>query len=114
MYNHNANDPDIFLSSACFNSNFIRNFNQLCEAENIQKPIFIGESEFGQYAFGEESDFNDVFYDNLFRNGLATIGNAITADNLNENSNPTVIIPDKENRPMQLSIWQKVKKFFQS
>ena len=100
-------NPDIFLFSSCFNSTFIRKFYELCENENVQKPIFLGESEFGQFAFLEEGIFNNNFFEQIFKNNSATIGNAISADNFNEQSNPTILFPDEKNRTRQLSFLAK-------
>jgi len=106
-------NPDIFLFSSCFNSTFIRKFYELCENENVQKPIFLGESEFGQFAFSENNSFNNNFFEQIFKydenskSYSATIGNAISADNFNEQSNPTILFPDEKNRTRQLSFLAK-------
>lgn len=98
---------DIFIDAGCYNSNFIRNFYILCEKEGIQKPIFIGESEYGQYGYSEYiSRYGDSFFDGMFDNNdeqRATIGNIMDNDDTNPNSNPSIYIPSDTNQTIQLS-----------
>ncbi len=108
-YKNETNTPqtrDIFINEGCFSANFIRSFYLMCEKKGIQKPIFGGESEYGQYAKSEyNSIYGNNFFDQIFDNKTkkATIGNIIENDSLNKNSNPSLYIPDNQNRTMQIS-----------
>jgi hypothetical protein len=98
---------DIFINGGCYNSNFMRNFYLLCDKEEVSKPIFLGESEYGQYGVTEyESKYNNNFYNQIFDNNKtkkAILGNIIKNDASNKNSNPSFYIPDDKNRTMQIS-----------
>lgn len=98
---------DIFIHPNCYSSNFIRNFYIMCDETDIQKPIFTGESEYGQYGFSEySSKYGDRFFDGIFNGSdiqRATLGNIIDNDSRNQNSNPSLSISTKRNRTMQLS-----------
>lgn len=98
---------DIFIHPNCYSSNFIREFYAMCDEADVQKPIFTGESEYGQYGFSEySSKYGDRFLDTIFNESdtqRATLGNIIDNDSRNPNSNPSLFIPTKRNRTMQLS-----------
>jgi hypothetical protein len=103
--NLDPENRDIFILPDCFSSNFIRSFLQKCSAENIQKPIFIAESEYGQYAWSDNSEYGSQFYRNMWKNDYtpATIGNIMDSDHNNSNSNPVIYIPDEKNKTKQIS-----------
>lgn len=104
--NMKPGEKDIFILSSCFNASFIRNFYQKCDEENIPKPIFIGESEFGQFSYSErDSIYNNNFFEGIFPTSQepAKLGNIIMHDRENQNSNPSFYIPDDQNRTMQIS-----------
>ena len=101
---------DIFLNGGCLSANFIRQFYRLCENAGIQKPIFAGEAEYGQYAYSEgnsrSNGYENNFYNQIFdgeQAQSATLGNLIKNDSKNLNSNPSFYLPDANNRTMQLS-----------
>ncbi len=101
---------DIFVNGSCYSANFIRKFYLLCDKEDVIKPIFTGESEYGQYGYSEyRSKYGDTFYDNLFNTTpRATLGDIIENDPRNDNSNPSLYIPDTSNQTMQLSKQQRI------
>ncbi len=94
--------PDIFINLGCQGADFIRNFmtdaqyrNKL---DNIPIPIFISESEYGQSAYSEGSEYGDSFFKNIFpENGSpARLKDIIENDPRNPNSNPSIYIPSDE------------------
>jgi len=105
-----SKDPakkDIFINSGCYSANFIRSFYNLCDKFNVPKPIFAGESEYGQFGYSEYASLNgDKFFDAMFDysdSTPATLGNLINHDIRNPSSNISIYIPDDENVTMQLT-----------
>ena len=96
---------DIIINMGCYGANFIRNFYEMCDRNNVPKPIFISEAEYGQVAIGErDADYSDKFFENLFKgDGQATLGDVIDNDHRNPHSNPSFYIPDTQEETMQLA-----------
>lgn len=95
---------DIFLNLGCYSANFIREFYRLCENNDCPKPIFGGQAEFGQVAYSEYSSiYGDNFFDLIFADGTATIGDFFMNDSLNSGSNLSLYLPDINQNTMQLS-----------
>jgi len=104
----NPHEKDIFILASCFNATFIRHFYELCDAKRVSKPIFAGESEYGQVGYSEnESKYGEDFFQSMFDpqnpTSHAKLGNLIDNDAWNKNSNPSIYIPDENNKTMQLS-----------
>ena len=104
-----AEDLDIFIAKGCFGANFVRNFMTYAKHGNefrgIPIPIFISESEYGQYAYSEGGNYVDTFFENMFpENGeKARLKNIIDKDPENPYSNPSIYIPAGSGEIKQLS-----------
>lgn len=97
---------DIFINDGCYSANFIREFFVMCEQSKIPKPIFIGQSEYGQLWFSEyRSDYGGELFDRIFDWGSphATVWNIIQNDMKVKNTNPSIYIPDESWKTMQLT-----------
>lgn len=98
----------IFVFSACYSTNYLRKLYDILEESGIPKPIAIGISEYGQTGDDDfKSPYGCKFLERTIlqidRNGTATIQGVIEQDDVQESSNPSLYIPDSENRPQQLS-----------
>ena len=78
-YNNGYNDVPIFLESACFSQNFMRNvYAKLISLnkeknKNISLPISAGVSEYGQYGFSDYlSNYGSFFLGALLQNKSST------------------------------------------
>ncbi len=104
-----AEDLDIFITKGCHGADFVRNFMAYAKHGNkfrgIPIPIFISESEYGQYAYSEGGKYGDIFFENMFpENGeKARLKNIIDKDPENPHSNPSIYIPAGSGEIKQLS-----------
>ena len=98
-------NKDIFILTSCYNHTFIRNFYDLLP-ENMPKPIFIGQSEYGQFGYGDYSDYGNAFFEktlNLTKEGNTTFGDLFEGEFKNIGSNPSCYIFDNTNTLMQVT-----------
>jgi len=109
---------DIIVLACCFNANFIRNvYDKMGDAP---KPIAIGQSEYGQYSlFSYPYKYGSPFLSTVvgiaaedkpssigtvFTNEFMDLNNLKSSSgNFDGNTNPSIYIPDENNRPMQIT-----------
>ncbi len=97
-------DRDIIILSSCYSSNFLRDFMELCEKNNVPKPIVTSESEYGQYGTSEvaTSQYNNHFLD-IINDKKTTLGSIIKINKTNPNNNPIIYIPDEKENTRQVT-----------
>jgi hypothetical protein len=96
---------DILIFSSCFNSNFIRKVYDLMG--DRPKPIALGSAEYGQYGYmSPDSKFGSLFFGNVLdlQNGgqKSTLSTVYDNETKDARLNPTVYIPDEDNKAMQI------------
>ncbi|MCF7831709.1 MAG: hypothetical protein K9M36_02395 [Candidatus Pacebacteria bacterium] len=100
-----SGERPIFISSACFNQDFIRMLYEELEAMDIKVlPIMIGSSEYGQFGFSHpNSKFNNSFLEALLdhpQGFSTTIKDVIDVEQSMRwrteiGSNPSIFVPIK-------------------
>ncbi len=101
---------DIYIFATCRNQNFIRSFYERNSKLGGEQPITLGESEYGQYAFGgEKSGFEreKILY-GLGEKGT-TIGDVMKNENKYADSDLSIFVPNKRGLPQQIAENSKIK-----
>lgn len=105
-------EPVIIIYNSCFGSNQGRYLYEHLNPD-VQKPVIITKSEHGQSSY---TNFDSIYHShflrgNIFRkheNGIATVGGsveeALSESPEYQDSNPSVYVPGKNNKPMQIAM----------
>lgn len=98
---------DYLIFNTCFGHDFLRNFYDGLPAE-ANKPVTIASAEFGQVAYSlENNDYENDFFEKTLDlknpDSVTTFEDVFQWDEKEEASNPSLYVPDDNNRPMHLS-----------
>jgi hypothetical protein len=100
-------EPDVIILASCYSSNLSREIIDYLRKANMPLPIILTMSEYGQEGYTDFSPEGNNFFTNtilqIHEKGMPTIGGFIRNELNQKNSNPTLIVPDDQGRPMQIS-----------
>ncbi len=102
-------ERDIILSDACYFGNFLQEFLNSCQKNNLAKPFMAGESEYGQIGATEKNGGNNFWH--IFDKKDATLKNIIDINLEHENSNPSLYMPTMEGNTYQVVENEKRKNY---
>ena len=98
---------DILVLGSCFNADFLRSLH--VRLGDAQKPIVLGESEFGQYGYDQKENtfgshfFSDVLQLKKSKDGHISKFSDVFEHELEGATNPSIYVPDERNTTQQVT-----------
>lgn len=96
---------DILVFLGCYSHTFIRNLHEKLDALKSEKPIMLGESEYGQLTLlkgGAHSSYGEALFDELFKKDSPTTLGDVWGLSYFSDFNPSLYIP-VNNIPQQIT-----------